>query len=501
MEHAEVRVNAANGPAVSPYVFGALTEHFGYGLYGGIWDASRATPRADVLGAVRALGTTMFRYPGGCFSDWYHWRDGVGPRDRRPTHERQYWTDFRFGDAFTPEMARRFGPVETNAFGTDEFLQYCLDADAEPMLVANFGTGTPEEAAAWVAYCNRDRAAPRPVRWWSVGNETYGWWELGHCSATEYGRRYVEYAEAMKAVDPDLKLVAVGHTQRPGQPGSGWNADVLREASAHVDALSVHWYFPGPFMGRDLRDDEPDYLQVATAPDELGAALDATMAEIDAVTDRPVPLSLDEWNIWGVWEDLLTTNRRLCDAVFFAGVYNRILERADRVQLAMVSHLVNCMAPIQTRGDRHFVTSAYLTQTLYQRALRANAVDVEVGCGQLKVPAFSDTRPLEFSHADAPVNEPRVADVLDASASRDTGGTTVFLANRGLSAPLSVTVAGLQPGDSGRFRFIAGPGPWARNDEDNPTTLGFRDEPVTVAENGRCDVVVPPHTVGALVVA
>lgn len=497
MEKAEVRLPGDQGARVSPLIFGALTEHFGRGIYGGIWDTERNVPRADVLSAVRGLGTTMFRYPGGCFSDWYHWRDGVGPRESRPTHDRTYWTDFEFGGAVTPEMSRIFGPVETNVFGTDEFLRYCLDADAEPMLVANFGSGTAQEAADWVAYCNRGEA-PRPVRWWSVGNETYGPWEIGHCPPDEYGRRYVEFAEAMKAVDPDLRLVAVGATQRPGQPANDWNTSVLRLAAEHVDALSVHYYFPGPWMGRRLRDDEGDYLQMASGSDELGAALDATMADIDAVTDRPIPLSLDEWNIWDVWDDLIATNRRLSDGLFFAGVYNRIIERADRVQLAMISHLVNCMAPIQTRDDRSFVTAGYLVELLYHRNIRTFATPVEVSAEQLQVPPFADTENMDVSHTDGPVNEGRVTAALDAAATTDDSGVSVFLGNRHLDRQLGVTVSGLRPGSSGRFRYLDGPGPWAINDEDHPTALGFSDVAAAAEESGRCTLVVPPHTVGVL---
>lgn len=513
MESAEVRVGERVIGPVSPHLFGGLTEHFGTGIYGGLWDAERDLPRADVQAAVRALGTTVLRYPGGCFSDWYHWRDGVGPKQRRPTHDQTYWTTFRFADVAPPATAhlfelsdrelRQFGPVETNDFGTDEFLRYCLDVDAEPMLVVNVGSGTPQEAADWVAYTNRSGEAPRPVTWWGIGNELYGPWEIGHCPPEVYGARFVDYARAMRAVDPDIRLVAVG-CGGGGPYEQTWNATVVEAAADHLDALSVHWYFPGTWIGRDLRDDEADYLQLASGSDRLGAMLDAVIAEVDAVVgpERALPLSLDEWNMWATLPELLQVNRRQSDGVFFAGCFNRMLERADRIGSAMISHLVNCMAPIQTRGDRHFVTASYLVAMLYRRHVRSEAVAVEVACARMTVPPFADTAAgagHETAVLAASTEAEASSPTVDATATRDRTGTTVFLANRRFDQPVSVRVTGLPAGAAGRFRYLHGE-PFAVNDVDRPDAIGFRDRAVTVDDRGHAVLELPPHTAGALVV-
>jgi alpha-N-arabinofuranosidase len=499
MRTAHAVVRSASGTRISPYVHAALTEHFGTGIYGGIWDARRNVPRADVQAAVRGLGITMLRYPGGCFADWYHWHDGIGPREQRPVHQRTYWTDFNAPGA-AAGLGRLFGPVEHNAFGTDEFLRYCLDVDAEPMIVANFGSGDPQEAADWVRYCNVAGTAPRRVRWWSVGNEIFGEWEIGHCSGSAYGKRLVEFSEAMRAVDPTIRIVGVGEA---ATPGSTWNADVLAEAAGAVDAMSAHFYFPGPWIGRQLRDDEADFLQVATGGDELGAVLDAPIAEIDAATGpgRRLPIALDEWNLWGTWEDLLHTTNRLADAPLFAGFLNRILERADRVEFAMVSHLVNCMAPIQTRGDRMFVTVGYLVQQLYRRLARSTAVPVTCSSDLMDVPPFADLSDLAKKailvegHGDA-----RRSPELDGSATADDTGVTVFLSNRLLGEPLRVTVSGLPASASGRLRWLHADSPWSRNDEERPDAVGLRQCVVETDRAGVVDVEVPPHTVAALAV-
>jgi alpha-N-arabinofuranosidase len=500
MRAASVRVERGNLTPISPYVFGALTEHFGRGIYGGLWDAQRNVPRADVQAAVRALGVTMLRYPGGCFADWYHWRDGTGPREDRPRHPRTYWTDFRV-PGVDPSLANIFGPPETNAFGTDEFLRYCLDIDVEPMLVANFGSGDAQEAADWVRYCNRSDTSPRPVRWWSVGNETFGPWEIGHCSGREYGKGFAEFAVEMRAVDPSIRIVAVGE---PAEGGSVWNDDVLREAGDHVDAISLHYYFPGPWIMRPLRDDEGDFLQVATGADELGAVLDRTLAQIDAVVgpERVLPVSLDEWNLWATWQDLVTTTNRLADAPLFAGFFNRMFERAGRVHFGMVSHLVNCMAPIQTRDDRMFVTAGYLVQQLYRSMSRAAAVTTITESDVMAVPAFTDLADdvaresiLVRGHGNA-----REAPELDCSATADAAGVTVFLASRLLDAALRVTVSGLPSSASGRLRWLHAAAPWSRNDEEHPDAIGFREAAVTTNAGGTATVDLPPHTVAALVV-
>jgi alpha-N-arabinofuranosidase len=512
-----VRLDDQPGAAISPHLFGALTEHFGRGMYGGIWDTERDIPRADVKAAAAAAGYTMFRYPGGCFSDWYHWRDGIGPKAGRPSHPETYWTGFRFdtlmpaglGERFAlpAEISRQFGPPETNQVGTAEFLKYCADLDVEPMLIANFGTGDPAEAADWVRYTNRSGRTARPVTWWGVGNETYGQWELGHCTAAEYAARYNEYARLMRGVDPSIRLVAVGcGDPDSGAEGRNWNQQVVTDAGDNIDALSVHWYYPGSWVGRPLRDDQNDYLQVAAGPDALGRMLDRVRADLIAARgpDHGITLSLDEWNLWVELTDLLTTNARLCDAVFFAGCFNRMIERADLVRIAMISHLVNCMAPIQTRGDRHFVTSSYLVHALYRKFVRARQVGVHVETGELAVPPFDEAliSSAEMSSMVGLTGDPEgtTTSMFDASASRDDTGTTVFVVNKHFEAAADIDVVGLPPGAAVRLRLLTGPSPFAANDEDHPDQLGFVDLHFTVLPNGSVRFLLPTATVGALVV-
>ena len=152
---------------VDPLIYGHFIEHLGRCIYGGILDESGA-PRRQLVEAMRRIRPSLLRWPGGCFADGYHWQDGVGPQDRRPARINLAW-----------------GGEESNRFGTDEFIAYCRSLDTEPYLCANVGSGTPEEAAAWVEYCNsagstayarmrRANGSERALsacRYWGIGNE------------------------------------------------------------------------------------------------------------------------------------------------------------------------------------------------------------------------------------------------------------------------------------------------------------------------------------------
>lgn len=489
----EVRVGARSDADIASGVFGGFVEHFGTGLYGGVFDLHGGHPRADVMAAVRALGVSTLRYPGGCFSDWYHWRDGVGEPSTRPRHERTYWTGLELpGIAIPGDLAERFGPPETNAFGTDEFLRYCVDLDIEPMLCVNFGTGTPEEAADWVAYTNRRPGSARPVRWWGVGNETYGGWELGHCTAEEYGRRFREFAAAMRAADPDIRLMAVGNCSR-SYPG--WNEGMLRTAGDDVDLVSLHFYFPGYNLGRGLADTENEVRQLLVGARYLGESIDRALVEIDEL--RPgLPVALDEWGLWTAWADLLGTNHRRCDSVFFGGCFNRMIERADRVRFSMISHLVNCMAPIQTSGERMHVTAEYLTFLLYRRHARRFHAPLLAEVPDVEVTPFGGLPKQQLLGGEASTRT--MVPIVDLAATADATGTTVFAANGAVDRPVRATIRQLPPARTGRMRWVRGSDPYARNDFDAPDALGYAEARCTTDLAGVCTVDLPPATVTAL---
>src|SRR5688572_19862791 len=199
-----------NGP-VDPRNFGGFLEHMGRAIYEGVYQpdsihADGKGYRTDVLAALRGLQMTAMRYPGGNFASGYHWLDGVGPRDQRPTVRELAWQS-----------------LEPNQIGTDEYIDLCRQMDWIPMLTVNLGTGTPEEARNWLEYCNapagtkysnmravNGSSEPHAIKLWCLGNEMDGPWQLGHVPADQYAIRAQQAAKMMKDLDPSIELVACG---------------------------------------------------------------------------------------------------------------------------------------------------------------------------------------------------------------------------------------------------------------------------------------------------
>ncbi|HLI02420.1 MAG TPA: hypothetical protein VKV06_16650, partial [Acidimicrobiales bacterium] len=184
-------------------VFGGFVEHLGRCIYGGLYDEDAPSRdergfRQDTLELLRDLRLSVLRWPGGNFVSNYHWQDGIGPKDERPARSELAW-----------------GGIEPNRFGTDEYIDYCRVLGVEPYICLNMGTGTLEEALAWVEYCNGTRSTawadrrranghpePHAVTWWGLGNEIYGAWQVGAMSAEEYVAEATRWARAIKMVDP-----------------------------------------------------------------------------------------------------------------------------------------------------------------------------------------------------------------------------------------------------------------------------------------------------------
>jgi alpha-N-arabinofuranosidase len=221
-------------------VYGMFIEHLGRCIYGGIYEPSSPLSdangfREDVLKAAKGLRPPILRWPGGSFVSGYHWLDGVGPKDKRPVRRELAWN-----------------AVETNQFGTNEFIQYCRALDTEPYICANLGSGTMDEVAAWVEYCNGEAGTshaalraehgfthPHDVTYWGLGNEMYGDWQIGHKNAEDYAKLARQCAKVMKAVDSRIKLVLCGGQELD------WDREVLGKCADVVDYISYHCYWGG----------------------------------------------------------------------------------------------------------------------------------------------------------------------------------------------------------------------------------------------------------------
>jgi alpha-N-arabinofuranosidase len=495
-----VRVDRPRG-RIHPYVYGQFIEHMGRCIYGGVFEpgsplADERGFRRDVLEAMRGLRIPIMRYPGGCFSDEYHWRDGIGPREKRPRYPDQYWTR-ALRNYNRPDIAPVIGPPESNAFGTDEYLALCAELDVDPYLNVNHGTGTPEEAAEWVAYCNRPDS-PRKVAVVGIGNEVYGPWETGRCSGEEYGRHFLHYREAIRRVDPNVKLLAVGAQKVFG----GFTEGMLKTAGPTMDYVSVHQFYPAMAGMRKLRDDEPDYWAVAAAPYALIREVDHVLQVIGHVLgpDSPVRVSFDEWTLWCDWDECVATNYDLRAGLLFAGTFNRIHERAPRLEIAAIAQLVNMLGIIQANESGVFSTAAYLVNRLYVEETRALSLETWAESETFDSPIWPDAPESLRAILGEDLKGITYLDA-SATASEDGRELAVFLINRHLSEPLDVTLAvegGVRSPSDQRLRLLSAESPFTRNDFEHPDRLRIVDRPVAV-EGNRLRVELPPHSVGALV--
>jgi len=391
--------------AVDPNVYGNFAEHLGRCIYGGIFQPGSPLSdergfRKDVADAVRRLRVSNLRWPGGNFVSGYLWLDGVGPPEQRPHRHELAWH-----------------AIESNQFGTDEFIEYCRLIGAEPYICLNLGTGSIDEAAAWLAYCNCDdptfyaelrrrngHAAPYNVRYWGLGNELYGDWQIGHKTAEEYARLAEETAKVLRWTDPSIQLVACG-AQRVD-----WDWEVLRHTAKHVDYLSAHFYF-GP------RRDEEEITSLFGAVYAAAEYLDVLAGLIagarrEQKIARPIGIAVDEWNCWyRQRRSPLEERYDLTDAVCVAAFLNVLRRRAATVRIANLAQLVNVIAPIFTRDDGLFL------QTIYWPLLAASTysgpllVSSDTECD-----AFSSSRVLAGS-----------IPYVDALATMDAERKTLYL--------------------------------------------------------------------------
>ena len=418
---------------VHPNLFGGFIEHLGRHIYTGIHEPGHPTAdargfRGDVMQLIKQLNMPVMRYPGGNFVSGYNWEDGVGPRERRPVRLDPAWAT-----------------TETNQFGTNEFIDWAREAGTAPMLAVNLGTRGADEARAYLEYCNHPGgtywsdlrkshgyAEPHGVKYWCLGNEMDGPWQMGHKTATEYGRLACETAKLMKWIDPSVELVVCGSSFRGISSYGAWELEVLEHAFDHVDYLSLHNYYSKP------NNDLPGFLGWADHMDRFIEEC-ITFADAAAAKRRSfkrIMLSFDEYNIMtntprtqaARWQQAPVHHEDIYsfeDTLAFGGLLLALLNHADRVKIGCLAQVVNVIAPIMTvangpawrQGIFHpFAQVSQWGRGTVLRALVSGSVyDASNGQG--------------FPHL-------KMSAVLQPK----TGGITLFALNRSIDAPLDLTV-------------------------------------------------------------
>ena len=480
--------------------FGAFVEHLGRCVYGGIHDPGQATAdedgfRGDVLELVRELGISTVRYPGGNFVSGYRWEDGVGPVEQRPVRRDLAWHS-----------------TEPNTVGLDEFMAWCRKAGVEPMMAVNLGTRGVQEALDLLEYANGEQGAhlsdlraangtPEPygIRMWCLGNEMDGPWQIGHKTATEYGRLAAETARAMRMVEPGLTLVACGSSGSSIETFGTWERQVLEESYDEVDLISAHGYY---------WETDGDLASFLASGVEMEAFIEDVVASVDHVRaakkrTKRIDISFDEWNVWYLEAEaskppvddwpvapvLLEDRYSVADAVVVGALLVTLLKHSDRVASASLAQLVNVIAPIMTEtGGRAWKQPTFHPFAQASRHAVGDVLRVEVQAPLVPTAKYGDVA------------------AVDAVATHDpeTGDVSVFAVNRSTTDAVSITIdtrsfGGSTTGSSGEAGLrlveatqLSDADPYRTVDADTADEVAPRTNGDTSWEGSVLTVVLPP---------
>lgn len=395
------------GPVISRDIFGQFAEQLGNGIYGGVWvGKDSAIPnvrgiRTDVVDALRALQVPNVRWPGGCYAEIYHWRNGIGPADKRPTTYNASWGS----------------PTDTNAFGTDEFMDFVNQIGSEAYLTVNVGSGTVEEASNWLEYLTTNQpttlgkeraanghAAPYRVKFLGIGNENEACG--GEMSAQAYVDRMKTYAFFVRNVDPaqsganrfmpgrsPMHRIAV--SDEPEYTEAEMKAWQTSTPQWAFDGISVHHYTGGAFRDPATGFGEKDYasfVKQTSEMEDLIAKRSAIMDQYDP--KKKVALVIDEWGVWlrsmpGTNPFYLQQQNSLRDAIVASLNLNIFARHAGRVRMTNIAQMVNVLqSMILTDGPKMVLTPTYYVYKMYVPFQDAQSIPIEVNAGSYK---FGDT--------------------------------------------------------------------------------------------------------------
>ena len=411
---------------INPRLYGHFAEHLGRCCYDGLWTkdlAGASSFRPDVVSALKALPVPMLRWPGGCYADHYHWRDGIGPLAQR---NRQLG------------MSCGLQVEDDNSLGTHEFMELCRMIGAEPYLAGNVGSGTPQELCDWVEYCNaeintslvqerRVNGASKPfnVKLWGVGNENWGCG--GNFDAPTYAREYRRFASMIRHVDPSAELVlgGSGDALASADKLDTWNIELIQTLRPHlqlVDHLSVHRYWINGGSETNFSVDEYYGLLAEAQQTEELIKRTAQML-IEEAPGRKIGIALDEWGVWHpearpwgpgqverrspiTYEQVSTLRDGLAAAVALEGFHRQ----CDVLSLANLAQIVNVLqAVIMTEGNRMWVTPTYHVLNMHRAHIGAQAL------------------PVKIEHGD---RLPDGSSAITGTASTSAHGTAITLINR-----------------------------------------------------------------------
>jgi alpha-N-arabinofuranosidase len=400
--------------------------------------------RSDVIALLRELNAPVYRWPGGNFVSGYDWKDGIGDRDKRPPRKNPAWQG-----------------VEHNDVGIHEFMTFCRLLGTEPYIAVNAGLGDSKQAQQEVEYCNggsntpmgRIRAAnghaePWNVKWWSIGNEMYGDWQLGHMSTDDFVKKHNAFADAMRSTDPSIKLIAVGEL-------GDWDRMVLTNCSESMDLISEHFYRQDWHGGGLMT----HVKQIPDAIREKAEAHRQYRKEIPALEGKDIRICMDEWNYWygpHIYGEL-GTRYFMRDAMGIAAGLNEFSRQSDIIFMANYAQTVNVIGCIKTNTTSSVLDATGQVLKMYRQHF-----------GTIPVTVTGETRPLDIA----------------ATLSQDKSLLTISVVNptdREISFPVELlngTFAG--PGELWR---ITAPDDMAYNEPGQPEKVSISGPEAIVQGN------------------
>ncbi len=401
-----VNVTAAdntNSPIISKYIYSHFAEHLGRGIYDGFYvgDTSKIPNtmgvRNDVIAALRKMKIPALRWPGGCFADTYHWRDGVGPKDKRPAIINRWWG----------------GTVEDNSFGTNEFLNMCELLGADPYISGNVGSGTVQELSDWVNYVSSDsknpmsdlrrangRDKPWNVKFWGIGNEAWGCG--GNMTADYYANEFRKYSTFMTSWNPQNRIFRVA--SGANSDDYHWTETLMKNVPLNlIEGIGLHHYAIISWENKGSATKFTEQQYFATMKSAL--YMDSLITKHSAIMDKYDPkkkvgLLVDEWGGWydvepGTNPGFLYQQNTMRDAMIAGATLNIFNNHADRVRMANLAQCINVLqAVILTKGDKMILTPTYYVMEMYNVHQNATLLPISVKSedytlGTEKLPAVS----------------------------------------------------------------------------------------------------------------
>jgi alpha-N-arabinofuranosidase len=439
---ANIIVETDQGTAtISRHIYGHFSEHLGRCIYGGYWVGEGSMIpntrgiRNDIVEALKKTAIPNLRWPGGCFADEYHWKDGIGPRDQRPKMINTHWG----------------GVTEDNSFGTHEFLDLCEQLGAEPYICGNVGSGSVEEMSEWVEYVNFDgvspmadlrrangREKPWNVKYWGVGNENWGCG--GNMTAEFYADQYRRYATYTRDYGDNRLLKIAGGANSTDY---NWTETLMKNIPHRMMwGISLHYYTTNWSNKGSATDfGEKEYFETVERCLNVEKALDRHITVMDRYDpDRRVALVVDEWGTWwdvekGTNPGFLYQQSTMRDAIVAGLSLNYFNERCERIRMANIAQTVNVLQSlVLTDGEKMILTPTYHVFEMYRVHHDATLLPLHINCGTYSA-------------------EGREVPSISASASKDKDGkVNISLVNvdPGRETELLVDLRG------GDFRTVTG---------------------------------------------